>query len=114
MIAKRRSSIPVRCNVRHIQWTLRSAWSTERVPPYAQHGTYFAFAISLTCQFSMTVMDGFRSINGAPPQRRDVLWVPLPRRVPRADFHLLKAILTNCARHGPASQNRGGVPDFRG
>ena len=32
---------------------------------------------------------------------------------PRAEFDTLKATLTNCARHGPASQNRGGVPDFR-
>jgi hypothetical protein len=33
--------------------------------------------------------------------------------VPRAEFDLLKAILTNCARHGPATQNRGQVPDYR-
>jgi hypothetical protein len=31
----------------------------------------------------------------------------------RADFDRLKAILTNCVRHGPASQNRGTHPDFR-
>jgi hypothetical protein len=31
----------------------------------------------------------------------------------RAEFDLLKAILTNCVRHGPASQNRAAVPDFR-
>ena len=33
--------------------------------------------------------------------------------IPRAEFDTLKAILTNCARHGPASQNRANVPDFR-
>ena len=33
--------------------------------------------------------------------------------VPRAEFDLLKAILTNCVRHGPAAQNRANVPDFR-
>lgn len=33
--------------------------------------------------------------------------------VPRADFDRLKAILTNCARHGPATQNRDRHPDFR-
>jgi RNA-directed DNA polymerase len=33
--------------------------------------------------------------------------------VPRAEFDRLKAILTNCARHGPANQNRGNHPDFR-
>lgn len=33
--------------------------------------------------------------------------------LPRADFDRLKAILTNCARHGPAGQNRDGRADFR-
>lgn len=32
----------------------------------------------------------------------------------REDFDTLKAILTNCVRHGPASQNREGREDFRG
>ena len=31
----------------------------------------------------------------------------------RAEFDRLKAILHNCARHGPAGQNRAAVPDFR-
>jgi RNA-directed DNA polymerase len=31
----------------------------------------------------------------------------------RAEFDRLKAVLTNCVRHGPASQNREGRPDFR-
>lgn len=33
--------------------------------------------------------------------------------VPRPDFDRLKAILTNCARRGPASQNRQGHENFR-
>ena len=33
--------------------------------------------------------------------------------VPRDDFDRLKAILTNCLRRGPASQNREGHADFR-
>lgn len=33
--------------------------------------------------------------------------------IPRAEFDRLKAILTNCARHGPAQQNRANVADFR-
>jgi RNA-directed DNA polymerase len=33
--------------------------------------------------------------------------------VARPDFDRLKATLTNCVRHGPAGQNRAGVPDFR-
>jgi RNA-directed DNA polymerase len=32
---------------------------------------------------------------------------------PRRDFDALKAILTNCQRHGPDSQNRQGLPNFR-
>jgi RNA-directed DNA polymerase len=31
----------------------------------------------------------------------------------RADFDRLKATLTNCANHGPHTQNRKGLPDFR-
>lgn len=33
--------------------------------------------------------------------------------VVRADFDRLKAILTNCVHHGPASQNRENHPAFR-
>jgi RNA-directed DNA polymerase len=33
--------------------------------------------------------------------------------VARAEYDQLKAILTNCVRHGPAGQNRTGASDFR-
>jgi len=33
--------------------------------------------------------------------------------VPRLDYDRLKAILTNCIRFGPVSQNREGRADFR-
>ena len=33
--------------------------------------------------------------------------------VPRDEYDRLKAILHNAARHGPAGENRAGVPDFR-
>ncbi|MBA4062406.1 MAG: RNA-directed DNA polymerase [Isosphaera sp.] len=33
--------------------------------------------------------------------------------LPRAEFDRLKATLTNCVRHGPGGQNRGGHADFR-
>ncbi|KQW93280.1 hypothetical protein ASC94_11530 [Massilia sp. Root418] len=33
--------------------------------------------------------------------------------IARDEYDRLKATLTNCARHGPASQNRDGHPDFR-
>jgi hypothetical protein len=31
----------------------------------------------------------------------------------RSDLETLEAILTNCARFGPESQNRQGLPNFR-
>jgi hypothetical protein len=33
--------------------------------------------------------------------------------VERRDFDRLKAVLTNCVRHGPENQNRDGRPHFR-
>jgi hypothetical protein len=33
--------------------------------------------------------------------------------IPRAEFDRLKAVLTNCVRHGPATQNRDNHADFR-
>jgi hypothetical protein len=33
--------------------------------------------------------------------------------IPRRDFKVLKAILHNCVQHGPQSQNRGGVQNYR-
>ena len=33
--------------------------------------------------------------------------------LPRAEYDRLKAILTNCRRHGPGGQNRDQHPDFR-
>ena len=41
------------------------------------------------------------------------LLVNVRPNVPRSEFDQLKAILTNCVRHGPAGQNRENVPDFR-
>ncbi len=41
------------------------------------------------------------------------LVVNVKPNVRRRDFDLLKAILTNCVRHGPASQNRDKLPHFR-
>jgi hypothetical protein len=39
--------------------------------------------------------------------------VNLRPNIPRAEFDRLKAILTNCIRHGTAAQNRDNRPDFR-
>ncbi|MCA8996061.1 MAG: RNA-directed DNA polymerase [Planctomycetaceae bacterium] len=35
------------------------------------------------------------------------------QNVPREEYKTLKAILFNCRLHGPASQNRDGIPDFQ-
>jgi RNA-directed DNA polymerase len=47
--------------------------------------------------------------------RQELAGVVVNRRVNvrRADYDRLKAVLTNCARHGPAGQNRDGRPAFR-
>ena len=41
------------------------------------------------------------------------LVVNVKPNVRRRDFDLLKAVLTNCVRHGPAVQNRDKLPHFR-
>ena len=40
-------------------------------------------------------------------------WISPQMNVIRRDFDRLKAILTNCVRHGPESQNREGHPQFQ-
>jgi hypothetical protein len=49
----------------------------------------------------------------AQSQRLAGLVVNRRPNLPRAEFDLLKAILHNCIRSGPQSQNREGVNDFR-
>lgn len=48
-------------------------------------------------------------------QRQQLTGVVVNARVNtrRDDYERLKAVLHNCARHGPAAQNREQVPDFR-
>ena len=46
-------------------------------------------------------------------QRLTGLVVNVRVNCPRRSIDTLRAILTNCARHGPASQNRDARPDFR-
>lgn len=50
-----------------------------------------------------------------PGVRQQVAGVVVNRHlnVPRRDYDRLKAILHNCIHHGPASQNRDHLPDFR-
>ncbi|HEX2750632.1 MAG TPA: hypothetical protein VHM91_21685, partial [Verrucomicrobiales bacterium] len=47
------------------------------------------------------------------PQRAAGLVVNVRPGLPRRERDRLKAILTNCLRHGPSSQNRGAHSDFR-
>ena len=55
----------------------------------------------------------FRSMRRGVSQRAAGLVLNDRINIPRADFDRLKAILHNCARLGPASQNRAHHPDFR-
>jgi hypothetical protein len=55
-----------------------------------------------------------RLFPNAGAQRVTGLVVNRYANVARADFERLKAILTNCVRHGAASQNRQNHADFRG
>lgn len=51
-----------------------------------------------------------------PGGRQSVCSVVVNRRLnlPRDEFDRLKAILHQCVKHGPATQNREGLPDWRG
>ncbi|WP_250846813.1 reverse transcriptase family protein [Aquisphaera insulae] len=46
-------------------------------------------------------------------QRAAGIMLNVRPNIPREDYDALKAILHNCARHGPEGQNRAGVSDFR-
>lgn len=50
-----------------------------------------------------------------PSVRQELAGIVINQRLSprRAQFDQLKAVLTNCVRHGPASQNRDGHADFR-
>jgi len=54
-----------------------------------------------------------REMRGSTRQHLAGLVVNAKVNVPRADTDRLKAILTNCLRSGPASQNRESHPEFR-
>jgi RNA-directed DNA polymerase len=83
------------------------------------HTRYNASRIILMVQ-SIIIEEGFiphprktRLSTQAQAQRVTGLIVNVKPNVPRADYDRLKAILTNCVRYGPASQNRGAHADFR-
>ena len=54
-----------------------------------------------------------RSMRRASRQHLCGLVVNERPNLPRRDYDRLKAVLTNCQRHGPGGQNRGGHSDFR-
>jgi hypothetical protein len=54
-----------------------------------------------------------RLLPAGRPQKLTGLLVNRHPNLPRAEYDRLKAILTNCRRHGPTSQNRDHHPDFR-
>ncbi|MDR1936503.1 MAG: reverse transcriptase family protein [Candidatus Accumulibacter sp.] len=54
-----------------------------------------------------------RMLPSGASQRMTGLVVNQHPNPPRREYDVLKAILTNCRRHGAASQNRRGLPDFR-
>ncbi len=68
---------------------------------------------------AITIDEGFavnfrktRIMRHAVRQRLAGIVVNAHPNILRADYDRLKAILTNCVRHGPASQNREGHQDF--
>jgi hypothetical protein len=54
-----------------------------------------------------------RIMNSSTSQRLAGLVINQRPNVARCEYDRLKAILTNCMRHGPESQNRDGHPNFR-
>ena len=52
-------------------------------------------------------------VGAGAAQRLPGLTVNRHPNLPRAEYDRLKAILTNCRRHGPTSQNKAGHRDFR-
>jgi hypothetical protein len=74
--------------------------------------TIRAMAIALEEGFTVNARKT-RSMRRAARQVVGGIVVNHHPNMPRRDFDTLKAVLTNCVRHGPQGQNREGVPDFR-
>jgi RNA-directed DNA polymerase len=84
-------------------------------PVFARQARRFeitAAAIALEEGFSINHRKT-RIMSQALSQRTAGLVVNERVAIPRKTFETLKAILHNCAKHGPASQNREGCADFR-
>jgi RNA-directed DNA polymerase len=70
------------------------------------------YAIALEEGFEMRLRKS-RVMRGGICQHLAGVVVNARPNIRRKDYELLKAILTNCLRHGPMSQNRNGQADFR-
>ena len=75
----------------------------------------FAAAVAVVCAeegFTLNFRK-MRVMRQGGRQRVTGVVVNIRPNVPRTDFDRLKAILTNCVRHGPGTQNRENRADFR-
>ncbi|PWF48872.1 reverse transcriptase family protein [Massilia glaciei] len=86
-------------------------------------GPQFARAVGRFCARTgaIAIEEGFivntkktRAMRAGARQQVTGVVVNRHPNLARAEFDLLKATLTNCVRHGPASQNRGRRDNFRG
>ncbi|HSD38140.1 MAG TPA: reverse transcriptase family protein [Rhodocyclaceae bacterium] len=80
--------------------------------PHARRIALMAYTIILEEGFAPNVRKT-QIMSRAQAQRVTGLVVNDKVNVPRKDYDLLKATLTNCVRYGPATQNRESRADFR-
>jgi hypothetical protein len=80
----------------------------RRVRRFAAHASAIALDEGFEIQYRKTRIQR----RGVRQQAANVV-LNAHLNVRREEYDRLKAILCNCARHGPASQNRDRIPDFR-
>jgi len=80
----------------------------RRIVKFATLAAVIAFEEGFDVNFRKT-----RVMHRASCQRVCGLIVNERPNVPRRDYDRLKAVLTNCQRHGASAQNRDGYRDFR-
>jgi RNA-directed DNA polymerase len=117
---------PALANLAAYRLDLRlNSWAAAAGMAYTRYADDLAFSGDLDRRFRAMVWqiilaEGFRPnaaksrwMTRAGRQHLGGVVVNVRPNVVRAEYDELKAILTNCARHGPASQNRTGASDFR-